>query len=186
MPFVMSLMGWGTGLLALLFVNIMAHITSGMLVRVCLAEACRSYDRAIERLLGTKALHAYQVMVFLSTSGSLISIFIMCGDFICSLARTTQYRQLSIVLLAVVVIFPLLMLRTMKSLWFVSLLSSVLVFVLSGVLLVKSASSDGPHAHFQAFGSSYADFFRALPIMVRGKHTLEYHEYKYFSILKQF
>jgi amino acid permease len=174
MPLAMSLMGWGIGLFASVIIAITGWLTSRMLIRVCAAKGCRSYDKAIELVLGSRALHVFQAFMMLSTMGSLIAYMILIGDFAVMLLRPSEVtkssssqgvRQVAILLGAVVIILPLSLMRRVTSLVFVSLLSVVFVFIL-GIVLTIEASTDPLLPSFEAVHTSVPDFFRGLPILV--------------------
>lgn len=137
MPLAMSLTGWGVGLAAQLIVAVGGFLTADMLIRVCVAEGCKSYDKAIERVLGLRWLHLFQLLMIVSTMGSLISYMILIGDFVLSFAPVgfpNAGRNAAVAALALFVILPLTLMRRVTSLWIVSLLSSAFVGVLALVL----------------------------------------------------
>lgn len=173
-PLAMSLMGWGVGLFANVIIATASWLTSRMLVRVCAAKSCRSYDKAIELVLGSHALHVFQAFMVLSTMGSLIAYMIMIGDFAIMLLRGSDVaktgssqgvRQVAILFCAVIVVLPLSLMRRVTSLVFVSLLSVLFVFVL-GIVLAIEASKASLLPSFEPVHTSVPNFFRGLPILV--------------------
>ena len=81
LPLAFSQMGFGLAVATLVVMAAVNYCTTVMMARVGIAEGTKSYDNTVARVLGTRALHAFQFMMIAGQLGTLLSYFILIGDF---------------------------------------------------------------------------------------------------------
>ena len=144
-PTILATMGWFVGLTALGVIALLSIVTSLMLVRVSIAERCRSYDSLIDTVLGKPALRAYQLCVLVSSFGVLIVVLIMAGDFMQSLSLLltghTVDRRVGIIACGGALMLPLAFLKTLSALASTAVLSVVFVGVMAFVVFLESVQA---------------------------------------------
>ena len=74
-------MGIGLAVASLVAMTLVNYVTTLMMARVAIAERTRSFDLTVARVLGSRALHAFQAMMIVGQLGTLLSYFILMGDF---------------------------------------------------------------------------------------------------------
>lgn len=170
-PVVVSLMGWALGVAFIILLGICSSATSVMLVRASLAEGVRTYDELIRTVLGMRWLRVYQLLMVLSSIGSLIALLMLCGDFVQLLSvqlthnQTPVNRVAAIVVCSVVAVLPLALMRSLSAMWFTSYLSVVFIAILVGVIITRAASSPiAPGVH--ASQTTLLDFFQGISIII--------------------
>jgi amino acid permease len=101
-PLVFQLLGFIPATLALALVACCGYATNILLVRVCVAEDCRSYDKAIERILSRRVLHVFQF--FMVSSGWIL----LCAYKTCTHCIASNDLCIGIVLIfrKMIFVFP--------------------------------------------------------------------------------
>ena len=81
LPLAFAQLGVGLGVAALAVMTVVNLVASRMMVAVGIAEGTASYDMTVRAVLGGRGLHTFQAMLAVGTLGSLLSYFILIGDF---------------------------------------------------------------------------------------------------------
>ena len=81
LPLAFAQMGAALALAAQVVMTLLNIVTSVAMVRVGRAEGTLSYDNTVAKVLGRRALHAFQATLIMGQLGYLLSYYVLIGDF---------------------------------------------------------------------------------------------------------